>query len=108
MDAPQAHEQYQFSLRALLLYTFGAAALVSLFACESPLAMFAAWLLLLVFFRLMRCKECIIIMVFGVVLTLPIWILGNDPIAEDNFLKFGCRVGGTVGFIAFHVLLFVR
>jgi hypothetical protein len=107
VNALTTNERFQFGLRSLLLYTFGMAALVSLFACENPFAMFAAWLLLILFFRLMRCKEPITILIFGVVWILPLFVL-DGPTAAETFFKLGCRVGGIVAFIAFHVLLFVR
>jgi hypothetical protein len=107
MNTPPTNERLQFSIGALLIYTFGMAAMVSMLVCKSPETVFPAWLLLGLFFFIQRNKESTIIL--GSAIVWFILILTSAHISDVSMiLMVSCKISGIVSFIAYHFFLFVR
>jgi hypothetical protein len=107
MNAPPANERLQFGIRALLIYTFGMAALVSMLVCKSPGTVFAAWLILGLFLWLRGQMGDVIVFASSIAWFFLAILLGYHRDVLDLFM-FGCKIGGTVGFVTYHLRLIIR
>ncbi len=106
MNAPPTNERLQFSIRSLLIYTFGMAALVSMLSCKSPETVFAAWLVLGLFFILRREKGCVKILASGIGWFLLLAFFGG--VDSDEPIVLSLKISGVTSFVAYHLYLFIR
>ena len=107
MNAPPTNERFQFSIRSLLIYTFGMAALVSLLVCNVPETVFPAWFLLGLFFYVRGDKGSIKILGSAIVWFVLLIFLGYPGDVKELFI-LSCKVSGVVSFTAYHFCLFIR
>lgn len=109
MNAPPTNERLQFSIRSLLIYTFGVAALVSMLSCKSPETLFAAWLVLGLFFILRQEKGCLKILASGIAWFLLLGFLGGGGTHDaSTALILSLKISGVVSFVAYHFFLLIR
>jgi hypothetical protein len=108
MNAPPTNERFQFSIGAMLIYTFGMAAFVSMLTCESLGTVFAAWLVLGLFFFVRKEKGCMKILASGIAWFLLLGFLGGGGTDAPTALMLSLKISGIVSFVAYHFFLLIR
>jgi DNA-directed RNA polymerase subunit RPC12/RpoP len=106
MNIPPPNERFQFSLRSLLVFTFGAAVWASLFNCHSLASVFTAWLLMFVFLFYFRDGWCMFIHSSGLIETFVLLAAGFS--FNNEVLGIGLKISGIVSFLARNYFLLVN
>lgn len=106
MNTPPTNERFQFSLRSLLVFTFGLAVWIALFQSHSLAAVFTAWLLMFGFLLYFRDGWSLFIHCSGLMETIIFLAAG---ISYDNELfGVGLKISGIVSFLARNYFLLVN